>query len=226
MSLSLGVSRSGVIPEPTVKVRMVESRVTIVVRCRLASCAFLFCTPRIVVFMGCEMSQVLTVSNDSSRSAKPAAGSARARIAFIKAGWHSDIVDQSLAGFRRELETLGQPTDAVDVFEVPGAYEIPLQAKRLANSGDYAIIVAAAFVVDGGIYRHEFVADAVVSGMMQVQLETEVPVLSVVLTPKTFQESPEQIAFFTEHFVTKGAEAARACVATLENQRALIALAS
>lgn len=184
------------------------------------------CAPQTVVFMGCEMSQVLTVSKDSSNSAKPAAGGPRARIAFIKAAWHSDIVDQSLAGFRQELEALGQPTDAVDVFQVPGAYEIPLQAQGLANSGDYAIIVAAAFVVDGGIYRHEFVADAVVSGMMQVQLDTGVPILSVVLTPKTFQESPEQIAFFTEHFVTKGAEAARACVATLENQRALIALAS
>ncbi|TQV75805.1 6,7-dimethyl-8-ribityllumazine synthase [Denitrobaculum tricleocarpae] len=166
------------------------------------------------------MSQVLSVSNNDS-GASLAGGSGQSRIAFIKAGWHSDIVDQSLAGFRRELEALGQPTDRIDVFEVPGAYEIPLQAKRLAKTGGYGIVVAAAFVVDGGIYRHEFVADAVVSGMMQVQLETEVPVLSVVLTPKTFQESPEQIAFFTEHFVTKGAEAARACVATLENQRAL-----
>ncbi|WP_282605384.1 6,7-dimethyl-8-ribityllumazine synthase [Pelagibius sp. Alg239-R121] len=182
------------------------------------------------------MSQILSVSNDTGSgnsgsgdlagSSKLAKGGPRARIAFIKAGWHSDIVDQSHAGFLRELETLDQPTDSVDVFQVPGAYEIPLQAKRLANSGDYAIIVAAAFVVDGGIYRHEFVSDAVVSGMMQVQLETEVPILSVVLTPKTFQESPEQIAFFSEHFVTKGAEAARACVATLENQRTLIALAS
>lgn len=169
--------------------------------------------------MGCEMSQVLSVSNDTNTNL--ASGGGQQRIAFIKAGWHSDIVDQSLAGFRRELEALGQSSDRVDVFTVPGAYEIPLQAKRLAQTGDYGIVVAAAFVVDGGIYRHEFVADAVVSGMMQVQLETEVPVLSVVLTPKTFQESPEQIAFFTEHFVTKGAEAARACVATLENQRAL-----
>ncbi len=173
--------------------------------------------------MGCEMSQVLSVSNDINQSRAKSGGPQR--IAFIKAGWHSDIVDQSHRGFLRELEALGQATDRVDVFTVPGAYEIPLQAKTLAKTGDYAIVVAAAFVVDGGIYRHEFVADAVVSGMMQVQLETEVPVLSVVLTPKTFQESPEQIAFFTEHFVTKGAEAARACVATLANRQDLVALA-
>ena len=170
------------------------------------------------------MSQVLSVSNSVNEG--HAKGGSPQRIAFIKAGWHSDIVDQSQRGFLKELEGLGQATDKVDVFTVPGAYEIPLQAKGLAKSGNYAIIVAAAFIVDGGIYRHEFVADAVVSGMMQVQLETEVPVLSVVLTPKTFQESQEQIAFFTEHFVTKGAEAARACVATLENRQSLFALAS
>jgi len=172
------------------------------------------------------MSQILSVSNDSSASQGHGGGRQALRIAFIKAGWHSDIVDQSQAGFLRELEALGQPSDSVDVFTVPGAYEIPLQAKHLIKSGGYGIVVGAAFVVDGGIYRHEFVADAVVSGMMQVQLETEVPILSVVLTPKTFQETPEQIEFFTRHFVTKGAEAARACVATLANRQSLLAVAS
>jgi 6,7-dimethyl-8-ribityllumazine synthase len=63
---------------------------------------------------------------------------------------------------------------------------MPLHAKLLAKSGRYAGIVAAALVVDGGIYRHEFVAQSVVSGLMQVQLETEVPVFSVSLTPHHF----------------------------------------
>ncbi len=70
----------------------------------------------------------------------------------------------------------------VEIFDVPGAYEIPLHAKTLARTGRYSAIVGSAFVVDGGIYRHDFVATAVINGMMQVQLETEVPVLSVVLT--------------------------------------------
>ncbi|WP_204322835.1 6,7-dimethyl-8-ribityllumazine synthase, partial [Streptococcus pneumoniae] len=67
---------------------------------------------------------------------------------------------------------------SVDLFEVPGAFEIPLQAKLLARTGRYAAIVAAGFVVDGGIYRHEFVADAVISGLMRVQMDTDVPVIS------------------------------------------------
>ena len=90
---------------------------------------------------------------------------------------------QALAGF---LEII--PAEQVDVIDVPGAFELPLAAKKLAETGKYASVAAAAFVVDGGIYRHDFVADAVVKGLMQVGLETGVPVLSVSLTPHQFQE--------------------------------------
>ena len=68
----------------------------------------------------------------------------------------------------------------IDLIEVPGSLEIPLQCKQLAKTGRYQVIVAAGLIVDGGIYRHEFVADAVVSGLMDVQLKTETPVFSVV----------------------------------------------
>ena len=141
----------------------------------------------------------------------------RRRIAFIEACWHKEIVDQCRRSFADEIAKLGYPDGAVDYFEVPGSFEIPLQAKLLARSGRYAAIVAAGFVVDGGIYRHEFVAEAVISGLMQVQLETEVPVISAVLTPQRFHEHDEHRRFFREHFVVKGEEAAAACVATLAN---------
>ena len=104
---------------------------------------------------------------------------------------------------------------ACEFFEVPGAFEIPLTAKRLALTGRYRAIVAAGLVVDGGIYRHEFVATAVIDGLMRVQLDTDVPVFSVVLTPHHFHEHDEHIDYFTKHFVKKGAEAANAVAATL-----------
>lgn len=66
-------------------------------------------------------------------------------------------------------------------------------------------------MVDGGIYRHEFVAAAVIDGLMRVQLDASLPVLSCVLTPIRFHDSGEHRAFFLEHFKVKGAEAARAC---------------
>jgi 6,7-dimethyl-8-ribityllumazine synthase len=138
------------------------------------------------------------------------------RIAFVQACWHKDLVDQIKHGFASEIAELGPPAENVDYFEVTGAFEIPLYARRLAETGSYDAIVAAGLVVDGGIYRHEFVAEAVIGGLMQVQLETDVPVLSAVLTPHHFHEHETHRRFFFDHLETKGIEAARACAHTVD----------
>jgi 6,7-dimethyl-8-ribityllumazine synthase len=151
---------------------------------------------------------------------------APARIAFIQSCWHRDIVDQARKSFLRRLEEEGLAREAVECIEVPGAFEIPLRAQLLAKSGRYDAIVAAGFVVDGGIYRHEFVAASVIHALMRVQLDTEVPVLSLVLTPQQFHEHETHRAFFSEHFITKGEEAALACAATLAATRRLKASAA
>lgn len=137
------------------------------------------------------------------------------RIAFIQSGWHSEIVNRGRDAFLAEMKRRGVSKSRIHLIEVPGAFELPLLAKKLAQTGRYAAVVACGFVVNGGIYRHEFVADAVVGGLMQVGLETGVPVLSVVLTPLNFHESSEHHKFFYDHFVVKGIEAARSCVETL-----------
>ena len=146
------------------------------------------------------------------------------RIAFVQAQWHADIVHQARDAFLAELERQGVPADTIDVFDVPGAFEIPLHAKRLAQSGRYAAIVGCALVVDGGIYRHEFVATTVVNAMMNLQLETGVPILSAVLTPHHFHEHAEHRKYFHRHFAVKGTEAADACVRTIEGLRRVDAL--
>ena len=148
-----------------------------------------------------------------------------ARIAFVQSGWHSHIVDQARKGFIAEMGRLGFPEAMIDVFETPGAFEIPLHAQTLAKTAKYAAVVGAALVVDGGIYRHEFVAETVVAALMQVQLATEVPMFSVVLTPHHFHEHEIHQAFFAEHFVKKGAEAAQACAKTLEGLQRVTAVA-
>ncbi len=129
------------------------------------------------------------------------------RYAFIKAQWHADIVDRALDGF---LELI--PSEQVDVFDVPGAFELPLLARDLAQTGRYGAVIGAAFVVDGGIYRHDFVAQAVVDGLMRAGLDSGVPVLSVSLTPHHYQETDHHKAIYREHFVTKGREAAQAAL--------------
>jgi 6,7-dimethyl-8-ribityllumazine synthase len=162
----------------------------------------------------------------SSSAAVPAQGlaaraAARPRIAVVCASWHREIVEQARDALLAEFERSPAPPGAVEHFDVPGAFEIPLLAKKLARSGRYDAIVACALVVNGGIYRHEFVAAAVIDGLMGVQLETEVPVFSAVLTPRDFHEHDEHRRFFREHFVHKGAEVARACLATLQTLAAL-----
>ncbi len=143
--------------------------------------------------------------------------SSNPQVAFIQSCWHRDIVDQSRDAFLVELARLGIGEGNVELFEVPGALEIPLQAKLLAKTGRFAAIVTAGLVVDGGIYRHEFVADAVIRGMMDIQLETEVPIISAVLTPHHFHEHGDHHEFFFNHFKIKGGEAARACAETIAN---------
>ena len=132
------------------------------------------------------------------------------RYAFIKASWHADIVTRALDGFQGAIGAT-----EVEVFDVPGAFEIPLLARDLARTGRYDAVIGAAFVVDGGIYRHDFVARAVVEGLMRAQMDTDVPILSVVLTPHNYQETEAMTVFFRDHFVQKGREAAEAARALL-----------
>ena len=137
------------------------------------------------------------------------------RIAFIKARWHSDVVDRAHDGFLAEQQRL-IPGATVVAYDVPGAFEMPMLAKKLAQTGKYDAVVAAALVVDGGIYRHDFVATAVVTGLMNVGLETGVPCFSVSLTPHNYQETELLTGFYRDHFVKKGAEAAQAVHQMLE----------
>ncbi|MEM1003999.1 MAG: 6,7-dimethyl-8-ribityllumazine synthase [Pseudomonadota bacterium] len=142
------------------------------------------------------------------------------RYAFVKANWHSDIVDRALDGFQQLI-----PADQVDVFDVPGAFEMPLLARDLASTGRYAAVACAAFVVDGGIYRHEFVAQAVVDGLMRAGMDAGVPVLSVSLTPHQYQETDHHDAIYREHFVQKGREAAQAALAMTQARAKVTAAA-
>lgn len=135
------------------------------------------------------------------------------RIALVAARWHADIVDRAVVACRAGLAERGFAD--VEVIEVPGAFEIPLRAKRLAAGGRYAAVAGCALVVDGGIYRHDFVAATVVDALMRIQLDTDVPVFSAVLTPHHFHEHAEHVAYFARHFEIKGEELANAIASTL-----------
>ena len=145
----------------------------------------------------------------------------RKKIAYVQAAWHTDITDACKRAFVDELARHGHDERGIEFFSAPGSLELPLMAKKLAKTGKYAAVCASGFVVDGGIYRHEFVAQAVLQGIVQTSLETEVPVLSAVLTPHHFHEHAVHQDFFRAHMATKGRELAEACLAIIENLAAV-----
>jgi 6,7-dimethyl-8-ribityllumazine synthase len=137
------------------------------------------------------------------------------RIAVISAQWHHEIVHRCRDSATNQHVRAGVDRDKIVHHEVPGAFEIPILAKRLAQSGNVDAVIGCALVVDGGIYRHDFVASTVIDGLMRVQLDTDVPVFSAVLTPHHFHEHSTHENFFAEHFDRKGEEVANASIATV-----------
>ncbi|WP_157268434.1 6,7-dimethyl-8-ribityllumazine synthase [Azohydromonas aeria] len=164
--------------------------------------------------------------NQTNVKASSSSAAFRPRIAVVSASWHRDIVERAHEGLHAELARQGlDAATTLTHVAVPGAFEIPLHAKKLAESGAFDAVIACGLIVNGGIYRHEFVNSAVIDGLMRVQLDTGVPVFSAVLTPRDFHDHDEHRNFFAAHFVKKGEEVAAAALATLRSLRQLDALA-
>jgi len=132
------------------------------------------------------------------------------RIAFVQSAWHPEVVEAGRLAFLTEIEARHIARAQIDVFEVPGSFEIPLHVQLLAKTRRYTAIVAAGLVIDD-----EYVAETVVKALMDVQLRTEVPVFSAVVTPRQFNETDANVDFFRKHFAAKGVEVAEACANTL-----------
>ena len=104
-----------------------------------------------------------------------------ARYAIVASRWNPRIVDARVAGAVRALGEHGVATEAIDLVRVPGAWEIPLAAARLAAAGRHAAIIALGCVVRGDTRHYEHVADGCANGLMRVALDFRVPVLNGVL---------------------------------------------
>jgi 6,7-dimethyl-8-ribityllumazine synthase len=131
-------------------------------------------------------------------------------VAIVWSRFNEDVVRELLTSCDRELVNLGvAPTD-IDVMSVPGALELPLalQALALRTRGfgrRYDALVALGAVIRGETYHFEVVANESARGILEVQLETGVPVANAVLTTGTEEQARERAAI-------KGAEAARVAV--------------
>ncbi len=112
-----------------------------------------------------------------------------ARFAIVASRFNARITDALLEGAVATLAEHGVPDDHVSVVQVPGAFEIPIIAKRLAASGHYEAIIALGAVVRGATPHFEYVAGECARGVSRVALEEDVPVIFGVLTTDTEEQA-------------------------------------
>ena len=112
-----------------------------------------------------------------------------ARFAILASRWNPRVSDALVAGARKAFADHGVAGDAVDVVRVPGAWELPQAAARLAASGRHAALVALGCVVRGETRHFEHVADRCAEGLMRVALDSGVPVLNGVLAAERFEDA-------------------------------------
>jgi 6,7-dimethyl-8-ribityllumazine synthase len=121
----------------------------------------------------------------------PQAPSTDQRFALCVARFYGELAERLEAGARAALAEAG--ADDPDVFDVPGAFELPLIAKYAALSGRYAAVVCLGAVIRGETDHYEYVAGEAARGIQQVQLETGVPCGFGVLTVDSVEQASERV---------------------------------
>ncbi|BAJ26993.1 MULTISPECIES: 6,7-dimethyl-8-ribityllumazine synthase [Kitasatospora] len=132
------------------------------------------------------------------------------RVAVVAAQWHRQVMDGLLDGARRALKELG--IDGATELRVPGTFELPVAAKRLADAG-YDAVVALGVVIRGGTPHFDYVCQGATLGLTQVTVDTGVPVGFGVLTCDDEQQALDR-AGLPGSAEDKGHEAVTAAVAT------------
>lgn len=133
------------------------------------------------------------------------------RVAVVSASWHTTVMNGLRAGAERALAEAG--VDDVAWIEVPGSFELPVAAARLAAAGTVDAVVALGVVIRGGTPHFEYVCRAATEGLTRVSVETGVPVGFGVLTCDTEEQALDRSGLPGAR-EDKGREAAEAAVAT------------
>jgi len=127
------------------------------------------------------------------------------RIAIIAARWNSSITDSLLDGAVRALARHGIAESDMDVFRVPGAFELPLACQKAARKGIYDAVVALGCVIRGGTPHFEYVCAETTRGIGEVSLREGLPVAFGLLTTDDLEQAEERSGNNSEN---KGEEAA------------------
>ncbi len=133
------------------------------------------------------------------------------KFAVIVSRFNSEITEGLLAGALKTFEEKGLQKQEVDVFHAPGAFEMPLMAKKLAATQKYSGVVCLGAVIKGDTAHFEFISLGAATGIMQAMLDTGVPISFGILTTYTEEQALQRSKPGSEN---KGREAALACLET------------
>ena len=111
------------------------------------------------------------------------------RFAIVASRWNDLIVSRLLGGAQEALRRLGADEDSIVTVHVPGSFEIPLVAKKLALSKEYDAIICVGAIIRGETPHFDYLASDVTKGLSSVALETGVPVAYGVLTADTVEQA-------------------------------------
>lgn len=114
------------------------------------------------------------------------------RFGIIVSRFNDFICDRLLGGALDALKRNGADEDVIDIYKVPGAFEIPLMAKKVAGSGRYDAVICLGAVIRGSTPHFDYVASEVSKGVATVSLETGIPVTFGVLTTDTLEQAIER----------------------------------
>jgi 6,7-dimethyl-8-ribityllumazine synthase len=131
------------------------------------------------------------------------------RFAIVVSRFNEEITDGLLQGARERLAEASVPDEDVTIIRVPGAFEIPITAQRLGESGEYDAIVCLGCLIKGETMHFEYIAEAASHGIMQAAAATGVPMAFGVLTALTEEQAVERSRSGPEN---KGREAAAAAL--------------
>ncbi len=114
------------------------------------------------------------------------------KFGIVVARFNSFIAERLVEGALDTLTRSGASDDDIDVVRVPGAYEIPLIAQRMANSGKYDAVICLGAVIRGATPHFDFVANEAAKGIAQAGMEADLPIIFGILTTDTIEQAIER----------------------------------
>jgi 6,7-dimethyl-8-ribityllumazine synthase len=153
-----------------------------------------------------------------ARHTRGSVAAGKLRIGIVVARFNSFITERLLTGALDALQAAGAANAAIEIVRVPGSFEIPLAAKKLAEAGRADAVIAIGCVIRGETSHYDYVASEVARGVQLAQMDTGIPVIFCVLTCDTLEQAIDRAGLKSGN---KGQEAALAAIEMANLSRGL-----